>query len=420
MRRRRGSVAALAAAVVLSGCGGGSGGGGSSGSGSSGSEGSTPPSAPNVAQVIVDAGPAVLPSPSLNVLFVTVTICTPGGGNCATIDHVNVDTGSTGLRILASALPSSLSLALASVNDAASSAPLAECIQFADGYSWGSLRTVDLKVGGEQASNLTIHVIGDAALPTVPTDCVNSGPSQIAENTVEAFGANGILGVGTFHEDCGPACSTGLVPGTYYVCPTPDTCRGTTMSVTQQVQQPVAHFATDNNGVVVQLPAIGSAGAASVTGSLIFGIDTQNNNALGSAAVLHLDTGGNFVTHYNNQTLSSSFIDSGSNAYFFTDSSIPDCTASTGFYCPAAVQTLSATNQGASGAVVMSNVQFNIANTDTLLSNNPTFNAFDNIGGHDTLGGSFDWGLPFFFGRKVFVAIENAATSTGNGPYYAY
>ena len=192
------------------------------------------------------------------------------------------------------------------------------------------------------------------------------------------------------------------------------------MSVTQQVQQPVAHFATDNNGVVVQLPAIGSAGAVTVSGSLIFGIDTQNNNSLGSATILQVDTSGNFITRYNNQTLTNSFIDSGSNAYFFTDGGIPDCTTSAGFYCPATVQTLSATNQGASGPVVVSDVQFNIANTDALLKNNPAFNAFDNIGGHDTMGGSFDWGLPFFFGRKVFVAIENSSTAAGNGPYYAY
>jgi hypothetical protein len=404
---RRGLWAALAVAVVVSGCGGSSGGGGS-----------TPAPAANVAAVAVDAGPAALPTASLNVLFVTVTLCTPGGATCATIDHINVDTGSTGLRILASALPSSLSLPV--VNDTTTNAPLAECIQFADGYSWGSLRTADLRVAGEQASNLTVHVIGDAALPTVPTDCVNSGPSQIAENTVEAFGANGILGIGTFHEDCGPACSTGIVPGTYYICPTADNCQNTTMAVTQQVQQPVSHFATDNNGVIVQLPSIGSAGETEVAGALIFGIDTQNNNALGSAAILRLDLAGNFVTQFSGQTLANSFIDSGSNGYFFPDSSLPACAGSTGFYCPTTVQTLSATNQSASGAVVMSTVQFNVANADTLLKNNPTFNAFDNIGGNDMLGGSFDWGLPFFFGRRVFVAIENAGTSAGNGPFYAY
>ena len=32
----------------------------------------------------------------------------------------------------------------------------------------------------------------------------------------------------------------------------------------------------------------------------------------------------------------------------------------------------------------------------------------------------FDWGLPFFFGREVFVAIEGQETPSGPGPYYAY
>ncbi|MBS1228286.1 MAG: hypothetical protein H6R17_1563 [Proteobacteria bacterium] len=32
----------------------------------------------------------------------------------------------------------------------------------------------------------------------------------------------------------------------------------------------------------------------------------------------------------------------------------------------------------------------------------------------------FDWGLPFFFGRRVFTAIEGRSTPGGNGPYVAY
>jgi hypothetical protein len=32
----------------------------------------------------------------------------------------------------------------------------------------------------------------------------------------------------------------------------------------------------------------------------------------------------------------------------------------------------------------------------------------------------FDWGVPFFFGRNVFVAIEGSSTPGGTGPYVAY
>jgi hypothetical protein len=34
--------------------------------------------------------------------------------------------------------------------------------------------------------------------------------------------------------------------------------------------------------------------------------------------------------------------------------------------------------------------------------------------------GTFDWGLPFFFGRNVFTAIESQNTPGGVGPYWAY
>jgi hypothetical protein len=32
----------------------------------------------------------------------------------------------------------------------------------------------------------------------------------------------------------------------------------------------------------------------------------------------------------------------------------------------------------------------------------------------------FDWGLPFFYGRRVFLGIEGEASPAGTGPYYAF
>jgi len=34
--------------------------------------------------------------------------------------------------------------------------------------------------------------------------------------------------------------------------------------------------------------------------------------------------------------------------------------------------------------------------------------------------GVFDWGLPFFYGRNVYAAIEQQSTPGGVGPYFAY
>jgi len=414
--RNRTACAICAVLALASACGGG--GGGSS-------LGPPPPTGQNVAPIIVDSGPAAAVN-VVNTAYVTVTLCAPGGMTCQTIDHVSVDTGSYGFRVIASVLNSSLAQALPQTQ-ASSGQPLVECTKFADGYVWGPVKTADLKISGEEALSVPIQVIGDSAFPdsTVPSDCSSAG---VQENTVALFGANGILGIGVFREDCGSGCTTVVQPGWYYSCPASG-CAGTTVTLAQQVQNPVFHFTTDNNGVIVELQSVGPAGAPTVSGSLVFGIDTQSNNTLGSATVLMVDANyGEFTTLFNtqtaNQTLTASIIDSGSNGLFFpdSDSTMKACTDSTGkptgFYCPASTQSLSATMQSVTS--VMKNVSFSIANADALLGNNLTYFAFGNLGGSNPSASSFDWGLPFFYGRNVFVAIEGQTTSAGMGPFFAF
>ena len=60
------------------------------------------PPGSNVATVVVNAGPA---GNDVNTLFTSVTICVPGSTtSCQTIDDIEIDTGSSGFRVLASAL----------------------------------------------------------------------------------------------------------------------------------------------------------------------------------------------------------------------------------------------------------------------------------------------------------------------------
>ena len=174
-----------------------------------------------------------------------------------------------------------------------------------------------MKLAGEQASRVPIQVIDERAFPNIPTSCSSSGT---AEDTLDKLGANAILGVGLFRQDCGPACAFvgSSNPGFYYACPATG-CQPAAVSLVNQVQNPVALFPTDNNGVVIQLPAVAAGGAFSVTGSLIYGIGTQSNNGLGSAKVLTVDAIGNITTIFGGQSYPSSFIDSGSNGIYFLD-----------------------------------------------------------------------------------------------------
>ena len=158
----------------------------------------TPMPTQNVQSVIVEQGPGGF----ANILFTSVTICAPGASsNCQTVDHIQVDTGSSGLRIIASVL--SPALALRQQTDASGN-PVVECAQFVDGFSWGPVKIADVRLAGEVAASVPIQVIGDPAFTNVPASCSNTGPP---ENTVDAFGANGVLGIGLFVQDCGDVCA---------------------------------------------------------------------------------------------------------------------------------------------------------------------------------------------------------------------
>ena len=390
----------------------------------------------NVQPIVVDAGPAPQTFFTVNEPFTTVTVCLPNTSTCQTIDHVLVDTGSSGLRLLSQAGGGELNLSLPQANDSAGN-PLYECEVFLDGYNWGSVSTADIVVAGEKASSVPVHVvIPSSASPAVPGSCSSQNPPGGTGNegdSQSAFGANAILGVGLFQQDCGLACTPGFqLQPMYYDCPASG-CSETSVALPQQVPNPVTKFASDSNGVLIQLPAVPNGGSADVQGSMIFGIGTQSNNGLGSATVYAVpDSGsnqGNFTTIFNGTPYPASFIDSGSNGLFFLNSSVPGvpatCSNQKAWYCPTtSPDNLSAQNQGTNMTSPVS-VSFSIENADTLFSNNNGANtAFSTLGGSNCSSGAsncaFDWGLTFFFGRNVFTAIESMSTPGGNGPYFAY
>ena len=348
----------------------------------------------------------------VNLPMASVAICSPGTSNCVTVENLLVDTGSVGIRIAASALAG---LALSAQTDSGGN-PIGECAQFADGYAWGPVKVADVKIAGEAAGGLPVQVTGDAAFAPVPAACASTGR---AKDTVRDLGANGILGVGAFRYDCGAACEQTGLAGIYYACGASG-CRLTTLPKALQVTNPVTRFAANNNGLIVQLPAVPATGSVRVEGSLVFGIGTQSNNALGSAAVVTLSTlTGAMTTFYKGQVLDHSFFDTGSNALFFGDAALTPCgaTAGNGFYCSPTAQSLTATIQGVNGT--NANVSFAVENADALFATGS--NAFSNIAAPVWSALTFDWGLPFFFGRRVFVAIEGAnVAGAGTGPFVAF
>ena len=461
----------VAPLVILAGCGGGGSGtttnpgGGGGGGGGGGTQVIATPGPPNVETLVVDQGPTALTTPAVNTSFVTVTVCIPSTSTCQTIDHIEVDTGSSGLRILADATTTnpvgSFNLALPPVLDPNNpSNHLAECLQFADGFSWGSVNYADIRlpVSGKTATNVIVQVIGavsagspSTAKPTcLPPPPINANGCLGLENTVSCFGANGILGVGPFVNDCdsvGPCVNPGTITNggvtfpansaAYFTCTAAASCALVTSA--QQLQNPVTLFAADNNGVIIELPAVVANGLpAPLNGSLVFGIGTQSNNALGSATTLPMCNGsgsscmignnpatplfGTVTATLNGTMYIQSYLDSGSNANFFPTTSIPSCSApNDGFLCPTSTTNVSATLTGTDGTTASAN--FSVANADSLFQQNNAMNfVFSNLAGSNYAANvpfpntTVDLGLSFFYGHNVFTGFEN----NSNGPYFAY
>ncbi len=119
-----------------------------------------------------------------------------------------------------------------------------------------------------------------------------------------------------------------------------------------------------------------------MTGTLTLGIGTQTNNTPATVTTMRADANGLFLTTF-----------------------------------------LSATNSDFAGSPSKV-TSFSIDNAYTLFFvNNSGFNlvlptlAFPSP---SLLSGSFDWGLPFFFGRKVYVGIDGTSSMLGAGPHWAY
>ncbi|MDR5853399.1 DUF3443 domain-containing protein [Caballeronia sp. LZ062] len=404
---------ALFLALTLAACGGGSdnnsssssGGssGGSSSSGSSSTANAQPitPNGTNAVPITVNGGVANF----VNIPNVSVTVCAPNSNVCQTIDNIQIDTASFGLRILSSAAQSVIGAL--PVAKAPNGGQLAECAGFADGYTWGTVRQADVRIGSEVASGLPVQIVGDLDASAAPTG-LNGCPSGNDENTTGEIGANGILGIGTLAQDCGTNCATAAANGMYFSCTNGANCTGTAVPVAQQVANPVQKFPVDNNGVIVQLPPVADTGAASASGTLIFGIGTQSNNTLSGVTQLGTDAYGNLAGTYKG-TSYQTFFDTGSNGNFFQDN-FPLCSSTSVFYCPSSKQSLTATVSGSEGNTAT--VPFSLVSARTLTSGTGKY-AFNSLGGQLGLTGQFDFGVPFFYGRHVYVGY-------GSSPYVAF
>ena len=410
------AVASFASLLLLSACGGGGG-------------GAVQPVAATANQipVVVEQFNAANPVP--NRPYVTVTVC-DGANQCQDIDHVLLDTGSSGLRLM----PGVLNIQLPG-QQTASGAQTAECVQYGAGYFWGAQRLATLRLAGEIATAIPITVAGDSSIPSsAPPGCVATGPNAISGQPE----FKGILGIGPQAYDCGPFCSQSTDAQMYFSCTggASGSCKPITMPVADQTPNPIIKFLSDNNGSILSFPAAAQA-SGTLLGSLIFGIGTQANNQLAGRNVYQpvVDNmpfpalGANI-----DGVASFAFLDSGTNAYAISQGGTPGilnrspftqaisgtavCGQAGGPYCPSQPVSLQIRLNSLLGTPsTYQSIQ--LANPAQALQDNlavvPGLAFQDNpFPGYSALG------LPFYFGRSVMTAIDGVGTPYGVGPYWAF
>jgi len=266
----------------------------------------------------------------------------------------------------------------------------------------------------------------------------------LSSPSVPAAQANGILGIGPSPNDYGP--------NQYY------SCNGGTCSLLpsgseppQVVLNPVTGIhnavydqtSTDYNGIGIAMNSITGASQAADYGNLTFGIGTEsnpgsNNNPASNVQVYPgiANEGGVIQTQFGGVTIES-YMDTGTNAIAFNDSKITECPSGSPpdgpWYCPASPVSESAVNEGGADTPVSPAVNFTVGNAEQLIQNG-VYALPELAGPFGTPAGFpdglFDWGLPFFYGRSVYVGFAPLASGkefpalinskTYDGPFFAY
>lgn len=377
----------------------------------------------NVAPLVVDgfpctAGGTAGDANTGNVPYIAVKICAPGSTtNCQIIDHVLVDTGSTGLRIASSALQSTLQPGngLPAIAGRGTSTSLTECETYVDSYVYGPLVTADVYIAGKLVQSANMQVFGPSNYP-VPNSCSSQG--GISTNTTQAFGANGLIGVSFELQD----------DALYYDCQNANLGGCTADNFYAGLPSTVSQFSSDNNGVTISMPPVIAAGLSTpVVGTLTFGVNTQaDNTPTASTIPIANNDIGEFAAQVGG-TWYTAYLDSGTDILYFndpTDAALePLCPSSNavnaGLYCPATTQSVPFTFANAGTTASVGSLTYQVANAIDV--NTLTAMAFNNLAGPITTSSTLSdttiaFGFSLFYGHNVYVLFDTkTAPGTGLG-----
>jgi len=357
---------------------------------------------------------SLYPQTTPNKACTTVVICNSNQTNCTSITDLRVDTQTSGIHIFQDALPSTLYTSLQNIST--TNGNLGNCFNY-EGYSyWGNVFQAIVLLNGQKAS-VPIQIIDNTKTHPTTSESTNlcTSLTNTPTNSSKAH-YQGIFGIGPKQQDCGSSCVS--TPSIYYYsCPNGlaqsiATCTQTTVPLNQQITNPIAELAENNNGVILQLPQVPSAGVPSVEGSIILGIDTETNNASTGTQYIPTNTDTSISVSSQGQSYSA-MINAAASAFTFPSTITTGTVNQITYYCPTTAQNFTSMIYGSQNIPLT----FSIGNATSLLGHSSY--VFAELGIPSSQN-TIIYGIPFFFGKSVFVGFENRSSSLGQGPYYAF
>ncbi len=366
----------------------------------------TPPSQPtesNSSQLMVGCG---FNGNGTNVPYITVKICKPGvvpvnTEYCQVIDHVMIDTGSFGLKINQSALSGDFTSSLPTLNDIHNN-PVYTCAQYGSGYMFGSDNYADIYISGEKSSNMPIQIINDGNQSNLPIQCTSTGKF----NNLANYGAKAILGINP-----SVYLSNDFFDNFTYTNGQYQLIMGSSDIIESINVNPIIGFKTDNNGMIFNLPPAASNQNVNLYGTITFGLNTQANNIINATKVISNTTGGQFYAQNISPTegeITEAIIDTGTNGFMF-NSDLRLCQRSN-IYCPNTPTSWVTQAFGVNSLLSPINITQQISNSQGKNQIAP----FMGMARPNSQG--IIYGMPFLFGKTIFMSFESTQTALGTGP----
>ena len=318
---------------------------------------------------------------------------------CFTVRKLLLDTGSSGLRIFPSAIPPGVAPSTV-LPQTANRTSLWECLPFGTAHLWGRVVPADVTLGtGRAIRDLPVQFAEKSSFaPPPPCGRGTEGESPSISDI------DGILGVSPVRFD----------GGIYFKC-SDHGCRPDAPSPREAIVNPVMRDEKDNNGIVLRFPEIPKNGRGPIIGELLLGVGTARDNRLPQGVRFFSMDGNGFFRAKTGRSsrLFYGRLDTGTTALVLPDQKIPACSPPLSHLaCPDRETFVSVFIPDTRGR--QRRFPILVGNAETRLREHRSVAGDILYFSPETSSPPFILGMPFFFGKNLFILYPPASSNKGS------